>query len=101
MLSKVCGETYPKTEPILWLNMRQEPSLYVNGEPVCARPPNKVRCHVMIQSRKIGFTVLSLMAEAVLSFLCSTRELNKKRATQHKIFLFHFSNLYWYTNKLG
>ena len=43
MLSKVCGETYPKTEPILWLNMRQEPSLYVNGEPVCGRPPNKVR----------------------------------------------------------
>ena len=48
MLSKVCGETYPKTEPILWLNMRQEPSLYVNGEPVCARPPNKVRTkHLM------------------------------------------------------
>ena len=43
VLSKVCGETYPKTEPILWLNMRQEPSLYINGEPVCARPPNKVR----------------------------------------------------------
>ena len=39
----MCGETYPKTEPILWLNMRQEPSLYVNGEPVCARPTNKVR----------------------------------------------------------
>ena len=43
MLSKVCGDTYPKTEPILWLNMRQEPSLYINGEPACARPPNKVR----------------------------------------------------------
>jgi len=42
VLSKVCGETYPKTEPILWLNMRQEPSLYINGEPVCARPPNKI-----------------------------------------------------------
>ena len=41
VLAAVCGTTYPRTEPILWLNMRQEPSLYINGEPACARPPNK------------------------------------------------------------
>ena len=35
--SKVCGETYPKTGKIIWINMRQEPDVYVNGEPVCAR----------------------------------------------------------------
>merc|ERR1719431_622009 len=28
--------------PIIWLNMRQEPDVYVNGEPICARPPNKI-----------------------------------------------------------
>merc|ERR1719427_94279 len=27
---------------IIWLNMRQEPIVYVNGNPVCARPPNKI-----------------------------------------------------------
>merc|ERR1711892_1630770 len=41
-LTKVCGETYPKEGKIIWFDLRQEPSLYVNGEPVCARPPNKI-----------------------------------------------------------
>jgi len=41
-LNKVCGDIYPKTGKIIWINMRQEPDVYVNGEPVCARPPNKI-----------------------------------------------------------
>merc|ERR1711935_797166 len=41
-LTKVCGETYPKEGKIIWFNLRQEPSVYVNGEPVCARPSNKI-----------------------------------------------------------
>lgn len=35
-------EKYPKEGPIIWINMRQEPSVYVNGLPLCARPPNKI-----------------------------------------------------------
>jgi len=42
VLNKVCGDIYPKTGKILWVNMRQEPSVFINGEPVCARPPNKI-----------------------------------------------------------
>jgi len=34
--------SYPKEAPIVWINMRQEPSVYVNGMPMCARPPNKI-----------------------------------------------------------
>merc|ERR1712115_685544 len=41
-LEKVCGTIYPKDGPIIWMNMRQEPIVYVNGNPVCARPPNKI-----------------------------------------------------------
>merc|ERR1711931_273192 len=41
-LNKVCGEVYPKDKKIIWFNMRQEPTVYINGEPVCARPPNKI-----------------------------------------------------------
>merc|ERR1712179_39500 len=41
-LNKVCGDKYPKDGPIIWLNLRQEPDVYVNGEPICARPPNKI-----------------------------------------------------------
>merc|ERR1712112_683173 len=41
-LNKVCGDIYPKTGKIIWINMRQEPDIYINGEPVCARPPNKI-----------------------------------------------------------
>merc|ERR1711970_537914 len=41
-LEKVTGSIYPKDGKIIWLNIRQEPSVYVNGEPLCARPPNKI-----------------------------------------------------------
>merc|ERR1712062_292621 len=42
-LEKVTGSIYPKDGKIIWLNLRQEPNVYVNGEPICARPPNKIR----------------------------------------------------------
>merc|ERR1712240_456171 len=42
ILEKVTGKIYPKTNKIIWLNMRQEPIVYVNGNPICARPPNKI-----------------------------------------------------------
>merc|ERR1712079_559774 len=32
----------PKDGKIIWFNVRQEPTVYVNGEPLCARPPNKI-----------------------------------------------------------
>jgi len=35
-------EKYPKDGPIVWINMRQEPIVYIGGNPVCARPPNKI-----------------------------------------------------------
>merc|ERR1712156_514084 len=41
-LEKVTGTIYPKDGPIIWLNLRQEPDVYVNGQPICARPPNKI-----------------------------------------------------------
>jgi len=45
VIDKVCGDKYPKDnaeKPIIWVNMRQEPILYINGNPICARPPNKI-----------------------------------------------------------
>lgn len=41
-IKKATGEGFPKDGPIVWVNMRQEPIVYVNGNPVCARPPNKI-----------------------------------------------------------
>merc|ERR1712226_1794101 len=41
-LEKERGTVYPKDGKITWVNMRQEPNVYINGEPVCARPPNKI-----------------------------------------------------------
>jgi len=41
-INKACGDIYPKDGPIIWINMRQESVVYVNGEPYCARPPNKI-----------------------------------------------------------
>merc|ERR1711872_917821 len=42
VLEKVCGTIYPKDGKIIWLSLRQEPSVCVNGVPICARPPNKI-----------------------------------------------------------
>jgi len=42
VLEKVTGTIYPKDGKIIWLNLRQEPNVYVNGNPICARPPNKI-----------------------------------------------------------
>merc|ERR1712218_109988 len=42
VLEKVTGSIYPKDGPIIWFNLRQEPTVYVNGNPVCARPANKI-----------------------------------------------------------
>merc|ERR1712212_494500 len=42
VLEKDTGTIYPKDGPIIWLNLRQEPDVYVNGQPICARPPNKI-----------------------------------------------------------
>merc|ERR1712038_1516540 len=41
-LEKVTGTIYPKTGKIICFNVRQEPNVYVNGDPVCARPSNKI-----------------------------------------------------------
>merc|ERR1711923_49076 len=41
-LKKVTGSIYPKDGPIIWFNLRQEPTVYVNGNPICARPANKI-----------------------------------------------------------
>merc|ERR1712123_74618 len=53
-LTKVCGETYPKDGPIIWLNLRQEPDVYVNGEPICARPANKIGEYAEMRKNENG-----------------------------------------------
>ena len=40
-LEKVTA-SYPKDGKIIWFNLRQEPVVYVNGQPLCARPANKI-----------------------------------------------------------
>merc|ERR1712142_707407 len=42
LLEKVTGTIYPKDGKIIWFNVRQEPNVYVNGDPICARPSNKI-----------------------------------------------------------
>merc|ERR1712051_1074467 len=62
VLNKVT-EIYPKNSPIVWINMRQEPSVYVNGAPMCARPPNKIGEYAelgnvtreMVESQEVEF----------------------------------------------
>ena len=41
-LEKACGDGYPREGKIIWINTRQEPCVYVNGSPICARAPDKI-----------------------------------------------------------
>jgi len=41
-LGKIVSSGYPATGPFLWINMRQEVQAFVNGQPLCARPANKI-----------------------------------------------------------
>merc|ERR1712002_1192427 len=70
-LTKVCGETYPKDGKIIWLNLRQEPNVYINGEPICARPPNKIG-----EYAELGNVTRDSVKEDELQFfeVCKTRK---------------------------
>merc|ERR1711973_15737 len=59
-LEKVCGTIYPKDGKIIWLNMRQEPNVYVNGTPICARPPNKIGEYADISKKEHEIEVKDL-----------------------------------------
>merc|ERR1712025_474423 len=63
-LEKVVGANYPKVGPIIWFNMRQEPDVYVNGVPVCARPPNKIG-----EYAELGNITRDIVKENELNFL--------------------------------
>ena len=41
-IHNVCGDTLPKDGKIIWINTRQEPCVYVNGTPICARAPDQI-----------------------------------------------------------
>merc|ERR1711936_1170852 len=58
-LEKVTA-SYPKDGKIIWFNLRQEPTVYVNGEPLCARPPNKIGEYVDINKNAKEIEVKSI-----------------------------------------
>jgi len=70
VLEKVTGTTYPKDGKIIWINMRQEPSVYVNGEPLCARPANKIG-----EYAELGDITAAMIAEDEAEFakMCENR----------------------------
>merc|ERR1712021_123834 len=70
ILEKVTGTIYPKDGKIIWINLRQEPSVYVNGEPLCARPPNKIG-----EYAELGDITAEMIAEDEAEFakMCENR----------------------------
>merc|ERR1712123_190157 len=66
-LEKVCGTIYPKDGKIIWVNVRQEPNVYVNGEPICARPPNKIGEYVDISKaeKEVEVKDLKTLGDAI------------------------------------
>merc|ERR1712002_720281 len=68
-LEKVCGTIYPKDGKIIWFNVRQEPTVYVNGEPLCARPPNKIG-----EYAELGNVTRDSIKEQEVSFIKTCKE---------------------------
>merc|ERR1711972_1250678 len=68
-LEKVTGSVYLKDGKIIWFNLRQEPSVYVNGEPLCARPPNKIG-----EYAELGNVTRDSIKEQEVSFIKTCKE---------------------------
>ena len=68
-LEKVTA-TYPKDGKIIWFNLRQEPVVYVNGQPLCARPSNKIG-----EYAELGNVTRDMVKEQEVAFLktCKAR----------------------------
>jgi len=69
-LEKVTAN-YPKDGPIIWFNLRQEPDVYINGVPVCARPPNKIG-----EYAELGAVTRDIIKEQEVQFVgeCEARK---------------------------
>merc|ERR1712061_508863 len=67
-LEKVTA-SYPKDGKIIWFNLRQEPTVYVNGEPLCARPPNKIG-----EYAELGNVTRDSIKEQEVSFIRTCKE---------------------------
>merc|ERR1711971_701068 len=68
-LDKVSGNIYPKDGPIIWFNVRQEPDVYVNGQPICARPPNKIG-----EYAELGAITRDIVKKGELEFLETVKQ---------------------------
>merc|ERR1711997_167463 len=68
-LEKVTA-SYPKDGKIIWFNLRQEPVVYVNGQPLCARPSNKIG-----EYAELGNVTRDMVKEQEVAFLktCKAR----------------------------
>merc|ERR1712198_832054 len=78
VLEKVTGTIYPKDGPIIWFNLRQEPDVYVNGEPICARPPNKIG-----EYAELGAVTRDIIKENEVAFLAEVEK--RKEANGGKL----------------
>merc|ERR1712198_729914 len=78
VLEKVTGTIYPKDGPIIWLNLRQEPDVYVNGQPICARPPNKIG-----EYAELGAVTRDIIKENEVAFLAEVEK--RKEANGGKL----------------
>merc|ERR1712088_471547 len=67
-LEKVTA-SYHKDGKIIWFNLRQEPTVYVNGEPLCARPPNKIG-----EYAELGNVTRDSIKEQEVSFIKTCKE---------------------------
>merc|ERR1712087_810326 len=53
----------------IWFNLRQEPTVYINGEPLCARPPNKIG-----EYAELGNVTRDSIKEQEVSFIKTCKE---------------------------
>ena len=77
-IEKACGDKWPKDGPIVWLNMRQEAIVYINGNPVCARPPGKIGEYAELGNVTRKFVYISLVILLLLFVYVQRRLADEK-----------------------
>lgn len=85
-LEKLCGGD--KASPVVWVNTRQEPSLYLNGSPVCARPSNKIG-----EYAELGNVTASQLEKDEEEFLAVVKERAEENGGKIKYMDVHKSEL--------
>merc|ERR1719320_1343408 len=90
-IAKVCGDIYPKDGKIIWLNLRQEPDVYVNG--VKKTVVENVELLRSVEELDNNNMVLGKVKTTLVTQLDETKKIAEDESKERSFLLGKFRNL--------